>query len=79
MESRLSLFHLCPFKAQGEIDKTKFIRLQAAAEEAALRGRLAAVARLRSGLAEPSSTLTQSVAAYADLLDGAPDPAPYAA
>ncbi len=43
----------------------------AAAEESALRARLAAVASLRAGLAEPSSTISQTVAAYQDLLDGA--------
>jgi hypothetical protein len=37
---------------------------------AALRARLAAVARLQAGLAEPSSVISQAVAAYADLVDG---------
>lgn len=37
---------------------------------AALQARLAAVVRLRAGLAEPSSVISQSVAAYQDLLDG---------
>ena len=37
---------------------------------AALRARLAAVARLQTGLAEPSSVISQAVAAYADLVDG---------
>lgn len=43
----------------------------AAAEEAALRGRIAFLRRLRGALDAPGSVASQTVAAYTDILDGA--------
>lgn len=40
-----------------------------AAEETALKARIAVVRRLHEGLSQPSSTLAQTVAAYQDILD----------
>lgn len=42
----------------------------AAAEEAALRARIAVVRRLHEGLSQPSSTIAQALAAYDDILEG---------
>lgn len=60
------------FKCNNLSSSQKFKRQSAsaaAAEEAALRARIAVVHRLHDGILEPSSVIAQTIAAYQDILD----------